>query len=120
MRVILAILICLSISSFAYAKGGFKGPNATQTMPNCTVSDVLSAHDDYKCVLTGKIVSKVPGDDDEYMFQDSTGKLVVEIDDDVFRNIQVSPKNTVKLYGEVDEKRRKDNEFEAKHLEVVK
>ena len=48
-------------------------------------------------------------------------RFKVEIDSDVWRKQTVSPKNTVRLYGEVDQNRfNKTVEIEVKQLEVLK
>ncbi|MBQ7127835.1 MAG: NirD/YgiW/YdeI family stress tolerance protein, partial [Alphaproteobacteria bacterium] len=40
--------------------------------------------------------------DEMYLFEDSTGTIRVEIDDDELRGQTITPTDTVKLYGEVD------------------
>ncbi|MBQ2016909.1 MAG: NirD/YgiW/YdeI family stress tolerance protein, partial [Alphaproteobacteria bacterium] len=39
---------------------------------------------------------------EKYLFEDATGSITVEIDDDEWRGQTVTPADTVKLYGEVD------------------
>lgn len=40
--------------------------------------------------------------DEEYMFKDSTGKIVIEIDDEDWGGLTVGPKDTVEISGEID------------------
>ena len=70
------------------------------TQQNMTVSEVVKLRDDTPVVLTGKI-DKALGDE-KYQFSDSTGTIIVEVDDDNWRNIQVTPNDTVQIRGEVD------------------
>ncbi|MDE5615594.1 MAG: NirD/YgiW/YdeI family stress tolerance protein [Alphaproteobacteria bacterium] len=75
--------------------GGFIG-NETIV----TVKQAKDMRDDTYVVMQGKIVSQVKGD--KYTFEDGTGSITVEIDDDDWRGQTVSPSDTVKIYGEVD------------------
>ena len=56
--------------------------------------------DDTKAVLRGNIVRQVKHE--KYLFKDSTGEIVVEIDDDDWGGVTVGPNDTVELIGEID------------------
>ena len=64
-------------------QGGFQGPVA-QTRVN-TVAEARKAWDDTPVTLTGYIVQRMPHDDDDYLFRDDTGEIVVDIDHEIFR-----------------------------------
>ncbi len=80
----------------ANAKGGFVGGNETIV----TVRQVQEMRDDVPVVVVGNIVQRMG--DEKYLFEDATGNIAVEIDDDNWRGQTVSPSDKVKLYGEVD------------------
>lgn len=52
--------------------------------------------------------------DEEYMFKDSTGKIVIEIDDEDWGGLTVGPKDTVEISGEID------RDFKKMKLDVFK
>lgn len=65
-----------------------------------TVKQAGEMRDDTDVILQGKIVAQFKGD--KYTFQDDTGSMIVEIDDDAWRDQTVTPDDVVKIYGEVD------------------
>lgn len=77
-------------------QGGFI--NDAETI--VTVRQVEALRDDVPVIIQGKIIQRMG--DEKYLFEDGTGSIVVEIDDDDWAGQTVSPANTVKLYGEVD------------------
>lgn len=78
------------------AKGGFVGGAETIV----TVKQVNEMRDDVPVIVKGNIVQRMG--DERYLFEDATGSIAVEIDEDSWRGQTVSPADTVKLYGEVD------------------
>ncbi len=80
----------------APAMGGFTGP---ATAPN-TVAQAKKMWDDTPVVLRGNIVNSLGGE--YYTFRDQSGEIMVEIDHDVWWGVQVDPKDTVEIYGEVE------------------
>lgn len=102
MRKILLLLVCsiLTVSSIAMAKkntsGGFNGPDVEMI----TVSDALGKSDDTYVVLKGKIQQSIG--DDIYIFSDGTGTINVEIDEDDWNGINVSPEDIIIIKGEID------------------
>ncbi len=77
-------------------KGGFVNPAETIS----TVSRVNEMRDDVFVIVQGNIVQSLG--DEKYIFEDSTGSIVVEIDDDAWRGQMITPADTVKLRGDVD------------------
>lgn len=76
--------------------GGFKGGDTTIL----TVDQVKGMRDDSKVWVEGSIIQK--NGDEKYLFQDSTGSIIVEIDDDEWHGLVVGPTDVVRIYGEVD------------------
>lgn len=77
-------------------RGGFVG-GAENIV---TVNQVKEMRDDVPVIVQGNIVQRMGGD--KYLFEDKTGSITVEIDDEDWRGQTVSPSDKVKLYGEVD------------------
>ncbi|MDE6250571.1 MAG: NirD/YgiW/YdeI family stress tolerance protein [Alphaproteobacteria bacterium] len=85
-----------TITTVATGPGGFLGGNNEVV----TVTQVKEMRDDTPVVLQGYIVQRVG--DEKYLFKDSADSITVEIDDDNWRGITITPQDTVKLYGDVD------------------
>lgn len=97
-------------------QGGFQGPGGQAGVT--TVAQAKSARDDTPVVLTGHIVSRAGGDHEHYLFRDSTGEIVVDIDDELFLGRTVTPETTVRLYGEVDKELMERTKIDVKSLEI--
>ena len=98
MKIQSALLIAIaSLSSAATFAAGYSGPGA---QPVTTVQGAMDASDDTSVVLQGKIIKLIKGD--IYEFQDSTGIMKVEIDDEDWPAGTVDHIPPVKLTGEVD------------------
>ena len=75
---------------------GFSGPG-----PNLvTVKEVMNMSDDTKVFLRGNIIQRLGGED--YLFQDATGAISVEIDDKRWNGQNITPQDTVEIFGEVE------------------
>lgn len=97
----LALLFAASVSSSALAGrnlGGFNGPTA----PNLkvTVEEAKKLSDDTPVILTGKIEQNLGNE--KYQFRDATGIITIEIDDDKWNGVTVTPEDTVEVHGEID------------------
>jgi len=125
MRIIIASALVLLLSAPALAAfeggpkapdGGFKGPAVKAEVD--TVAKALKARDESPCVLEGRILSAGP-EHEEYVFQDATGKLIIELDDELFQGRTVTPENVIRIWGEVDTKFGRDSEVEVDRFEIV-
>ncbi|MDR2461479.1 MAG: YgiW/YdeI family stress tolerance OB fold protein [Deltaproteobacteria bacterium] len=76
--------------------GGFQGPGLDVS----TVEQALRMSDDSAVILRGNIIQHLGKDN--YLFQDGTGSITVDIDDDKWRGVTVKPENLVEIQGEVD------------------
>lgn len=121
MRFILPLLLALVFSSptmtQAKSQGGFSGPGSTN--PATTVSQAQNLPDDSAVILTGNIVSQLPDKDDKYLFRDSTGEIIVDIDEKDFRGQKVTPANVVRITGEIDKDFGRKAEVDVEYLEVL-
>lgn len=98
--------------------GGFQGPVGGSQAE--TVAAAKKCWDDAPVVLTGTIVERLAGSDDKYTFADSTGRIVVEIDYEVFAGRTVTPQTRVRLFGKVDKEMMEPTKVDVKYLEIVK
>ena len=76
--------------------GGFTGPSAGAT----TVAEALTMRDDAYVTLTGKIEKQLGHE--KYQFNDGTGVITLDIDDDDWGGLTVGPQDQVEIYGEID------------------
>ena len=127
MRILIASALALVLAAPAFAAfegpasstqpGSFKGPGAVAAAD--TVAKALEARDESPVVLEGRIVSAAK-EHEEYVFQDKTGKIIIELDDELFHGRTVTPENTIRIWGEVDTKFGRDSEVEVDRFEIVK
>ena len=101
----------------AQQAGGFAGPTAYSSPP-ITVQQALNMADDSIVVLQGHIVNNLG--DEKYTFQDATGIVVVEIDDEDWMGVTVTPADTVEILGEVDKEFIGRDKIDVKTIRVVK
>jgi uncharacterized protein (TIGR00156 family) len=109
------IALCgLAIAANADSKdGGFKGPDNFKLV---TVAEALQLPDDAEVRVEGYIVKAVG--DEKYELQDDSGTMIVEIDDDDWRGLEVTPAVMVQIHGEIDKEWR-DTELDADGIRVV-
>lgn len=105
MKAVITLLFLFAASTPTYAdktSGGFTGPDSRKLV---TTLEVDALPDDAEIKLVGYIVRKTG--DEKYEFKDEAGVLIVEIDDDVWRGLEISPEDKVELIAEVDRERAK-------------
>ncbi|KII75287.1 YgiW/YdeI family stress tolerance OB fold protein [Vibrio renipiscarius] len=95
MKKIITLTALIFASSSAFA--AFNGPEVASIN---SVSEAMKANDDSFVILTGNI-SKSLGNE-LYLFNDKTGEIEIEIDDDNWMGVDVTPNDTVVIRGEVD------------------
>lgn len=95
--------------------GGFNGPRVQGVN---TVAGALKAWDDTMVTLRGNILRQVAHE--KYEFKDSTGTMMIEIDDDKWYGLSVNPNDEVEIYGEVDKDAFKPTKIDVKRIIKVK
>jgi uncharacterized protein (TIGR00156 family) len=95
----------LSLGAFSFAQdagaqGGFSGPDNLRLV---TVAEALELTDDTNVKMQGRIVRAVG--DEKYEFTDDSATIVVEIDDDDWHGLEVTPELEVEVSGEIDQER---------------
>ena len=111
-----ALVVAITLLTFVATESlwaGFQGPGGENLT---TVAAVKKASDDSYVKLTGNIVKKIK--DEHYMFRDSTGEIEVEIDNDKWGGITVTPETTVRIVGELD-KDMFGSKVDVERIEIV-
>ena len=94
---VLGLSVFMANSSLAGdKKGGFEGPG----IKTSSVKEALEMKDDAPVVLKGKIEKSLGNE--KYQFNDGTGVIIIEIDDDEWNGITVSPDMLIQISGEID------------------
>lgn len=120
LAVLLALVIGFAGGGFsgetAWA-AGFEGPGVAATVTRA--ADVLGAQDDAPCVLEGHIAEKLPRRKNRYLFEDHSGKIIVEIKNEVFGHLTVTPRDKVRLLGHIDWNRKRPNEVQVDAMAII-
>ncbi len=91
--------------------GAFAGPGNMAKMDNnnmnnnnmttvMTVEEVRGLSDDSPVVIRGYLLRQ--NGENSYVFQDNTGTINLEIDEEDWNGLTVSPSDMVEIWGEVD------------------
>ncbi|MDQ8020243.1 MAG: YgiW/YdeI family stress tolerance OB fold protein [Moraxellaceae bacterium] len=80
----------------ATPRGGFVGPQAAAT----TAAQAQKLADDTWVVLQGRITQSLGKE--RYEFRDSSGTVVLKIDDKRWQGLTVTPQDEIRIEGEVD------------------
>ena len=99
-----AFVVALGLSTSALSNGftgpqqagGFQGPGLAPS----SVAEALKLNDDTPVVLVGQIEKSLG--DEKYLFKDASGSVTVEIDNEDWRGVTVTPKDTIVIQGEID------------------
>ena len=101
---VLAVSLSLLLATNAYA--AFIGPSDAHEVVT-TVQAAVDSGNDTTCVLGGNIGRHL--EKNRYTFQDKSGTMTVDIPPHVFGQIDVTPKDTVRLTGEMTKKKTAEN-----------
>lgn len=110
----LALVLGLSGQAEAQNAGGFQGPGLAPVK----VADALKMKDDSAVILTGQIEKSLGNE--KYLFKDGSGTVTVEIDHEDWKGLNVSPKDTVIISGEVDKEMLKETEIDVDSIVLKK
>lgn len=114
-----AVALGMALSSAAIAKpnlgGGFTGPSADAK--TTTVEEAKKLNDDAHVVMRGNIKQNIGHE--KYLFEDQTGSIVVEIDDDDWNGVTVGAEDLVEIRGEVDTHWSKPTDIDVETVTVI-
>jgi uncharacterized protein (TIGR00156 family) len=109
--------LCLLSSSMIFAKSDeVLLKEATKNV--VTVAKAKNLRDEAGVTLKGTIVQHISGDNFE--FKDSTGSIVIDVDDDLWRSLQLKAGDKVTVIGEVDTHRKKPTDIDVIQIERTK
>lgn len=94
--ILFAVLVVVCTISYAN-RGGFEN-----TCNPTKISEALKLPHNSYAKVQGKIVKQLTSD--EYLFEDSTGTMTIEIDADKWMGQTVKPGDTVEITGEIEKK----------------
>ena len=110
----LALTLGFSASAFPNGgfapQGGFNGPGLSPV----TAAQAAKQSDDTAVVLVGKIEKNLGNE--KYLFRDASGTIILDIDNDDWRGVNITPADTVEIHGEVDKEMLKDTEVDVDYL----
>jgi uncharacterized protein (TIGR00156 family) len=101
-------LLLLCVTVFVHAQG-FTGPGTSgqpiMVSQTITISEAKNCPQDSWVVITGNIVSSLPGGT-HFMFRDSSGEIPVEIGPKEWRGLSAAVSDIVEISGEVKKEKR--------------
>lgn len=83
-----------------------------------TIAQAKKLADETGVTLKGTIVKHISGDDFE--LKDSTGTIVLDVDDDQWKPMKLKAGDKVRVVGEIDTHRIKPTDVDVIHIERVK
>ncbi len=105
----------LCAASAAHAQ--YVGPSQAASYRN--VAAILqNPVDDARVTLRGKITSRLSND--RYQFNDGTGTIQVEIDEEDFAGQRIDANTPVEIYGKVDKDWMRAPEIDVKRITIVR
>ncbi len=124
MRVALSLAVALLLAIPTTATAHYHDQNCPRHScgyqqngtPLTSVAQTRNAGDDTLVSLQGQIVNHIR--DDKFLFKDATGSVVIEVDDDDMRAINLRPGTAVHIRGKVDRKTNRENEIDVKWIEL--
>ena len=110
-----AAVFFLCTNALAGSKnGGFYGPTADSA--SVTVEQAKQMSDESFVVLRGKVKQMVGKE--KYLFEDQSGSIVIEIDDEDWNGVTVGPDDIVEIRGEVDTHWNKPTDIEVDSIAI--
>lgn len=110
-------LLSAAIGLSLLAGTAVAGSNFSYDQPHVSVAQALRMNDDHDIRLTGYVVEQIGKE--KYLFEDGTGTIVVEIDEDKWRNMRASARTRLTIWGQIEEEKG-GNELEVDHLELAR
>lgn len=83
-----------------------------------TVAKAKTLKDETGVTLQGTIVQHILGDNFE--FKDATGSIIIDVDDDLWKPLQLKAGDKVKVIGEVDTHTKNPTDIDVIQIESVK
>ena len=85
-----------------------------------TVAQAQTLPDETGVTLNGKIVRQLATQSDEFEFKDKTGSIIIEVDDEQWKSLQLKAGDKVRILGEVDTHSDQPTDIDVIQIERVK
>ncbi|MDR1301901.1 MAG: NirD/YgiW/YdeI family stress tolerance protein [Treponema sp.] len=95
----IALVVTGIVGAEGLKRGGYTGPSSVSISK---ASEVKTMPHDADVVLEGRIESYLGNE--KYLFNDGSGTVILEIDNDEWNGLEVGADDVVIIYGEVDKK----------------
>lgn len=112
-KILYISVLSLAVSFSTAAFAAFQGPG----LASVSVAEALQMKDDTPVVLNGQIEKSLGNE--KYLFKDATGSVTVDIDDEDWRGLDVTPQDVITIKGEVD-KEMFSTEIDVDSVELKK
>lgn len=114
------------ITAATIALAGVSGAALANSTPHeqmqpiaTTVAQILQdAKDDQRVSLRGQITQQLS--EEKFIFNDGTGEIQLDIDDDLTKTSPITPPVEIELIGEVDKGVISDTEIEVKSFQLMR
>lgn len=117
---ILAVLMTgLVVSGGAWAKSD-QALLAEAQKNKVSIAQAQKMPDETGVTLTGKIVRQVAPQSDDFELRDSSGTIIIDVDDDLWKPSKLKAGDNVRVLGEVDTHRQKPTDIDVISIEKVK
>ena len=83
-----------------------------------SIAKAKTLADETAVTLTGSIVKHISGDDFE--LKDSSGSIVIDVDDNLWKPMQLKAGDKVRVVGEIDTHRKKPTDIEVIKIQKIK
>ena len=110
-----AAIVLASANAMAGDHGKMKHDGANK--PVSKVSEVQNMADDSMVYVQGYIIQNLGNDN--YMLQDGSGQIMVEIDDDLMNNATITPQTVVWIAATVDQQTGQPVSLEAEEIQIM-
>lgn len=110
-----AAIVLASANAMAGDHGKMKHDGANK--PVSKVSEVQNMADDSMVYVQGYIIQNLGNDN--YMLQDGSGQIMVEIDDDLMNNATITPQTVVWIAATVDQETGQPVSLEAEEIQIM-
>lgn len=113
------LLSCVAAAAVVLASSQtFAGNQGTASQkPVSKVSDVQNMADDSMVYVQGYIIQSLG--DENYVFQDDSGQINVEIDDDLMNSASVTPETVVWIAATIDKDTGQPTSLEAEEIQFL-
>lgn len=110
-----AAVILTSANVMAGDHGKMKHDGSNKSVSK--VSDVQNMADDSMVYVQGYIIQSLGNDN--YMLQDGSGQIMVEIDNDLMNNATITPQTVVWIAATVDQETGQPTSLEAEEIQIM-